>query len=141
MKWDKLLLTVLFLSILPITDCFSQVKVKYENPPIYAREASGQIPTYRGDFNDSGHLLIDAEDNSITMVSDTREQRKFTFFDINREPVSGHFLGFGNNIMMNFIPEDRLLILMYKRNHTYNFFLTQSESSSLIQEFNNYLEK
>lgn len=129
----------LFFIVIIITACISidlsaQVQIDYKNPPIYAREGSGQVPTFRGSFDDSGYLVFDAEEKSITMVSDTREQRIFSFFDINREPISGHYLGFGDNTMINFIPEDRLLILMFRRNNTYNFLLTESENSTLLQE-------
>ena len=136
MKYYKLFIPFFIGAFILYTDAIAQVQIEYENPPIYARERSGQMPTYRGDLKDSGYLIVDAEEKSLTMISDSREQRKFTFFDINQEPVSGHYLGFGDNIMFNFIPEDRLLILMYRRNHIYNFLLDRSDVEKLLNEMN-----
>ena len=136
MKSIKLFILFFLATCLFTIDAIAQVQIEYENPPIYARERSGQMPTYRGDFKDSGYLIVNAAEKSLTMISDSREQRKFTFFDINREPVSGHYLGFGDNTMFNFIPEDRLLILMYKRNHTYNFLINRSDVEKLLNEMN-----
>jgi len=135
MKWLEFLIAIFPLILFLSVDCYSQVRIQYENPEIYVRESPGQMPTYRGEFNDSGYLIVDAEGKSITMKSDTRESRTFNFFDINKEPVTGHYLGFGDNTMHNFIPEERLLILMYRQNHLYSFNLSSTDTQELITEY------
>lgn len=137
MKWNNILFTSVFLALFTAIDCYSQVKVQYENPAIYAREVSGEMPTYRGDFKDKGSLLIDVSNLKVSMMSDTKEQRTFSFHVVNHEQTSGHYLAFGEGAMFTYLPVERVFNLMYQRNHLYVFELTESQNDVILSEMEN----
>jgi len=137
MKWNNLLFTTVFLVLFSAIDCYSQVKVQYENPAIYAREVSGEMPTYRGDFKDKGSLLIDVSNLKVSIISDTKEPRYFKFHALNHEPISGHYLAFGEGTMFTYLPVERIFNLMYQRNHLYVFELTESQNDTILSEMDN----
>jgi len=137
MKWNKVLFTTVFLILISAIDCYSQVSIQYENPAIYAREASGEMPTYRGDFKDKGSLLIDVGNLKVSLISDSQDQRTFNFHVANHEQTSGHYLAFGEGVMFTYLPGERIFNLMYQRNHLYVFELTESQNDMILSEMDN----
>lgn len=134
MKFNSILFIWVPLFLIAAEDCFSQVSIQYENPAIFARSASGEIPTYQGDFEDQGTLIIDVLNTKLSMVSESNEQRKFEFHVISYNRASGHYLAYGENTMFTFLPKERIFNLMYKQNHVYVFELTENQNNVILSE-------
>lgn len=136
-KLNNILFTTVFLILISAIDCYSQVSIQYENPAIYAREKSGDMPTYQREFKDKGSLVIDVSNSKVSMISDTREKRTFTLHSVNHERTSGHYLAFGEGTMFTYIPNERIFFLMYQQNHIYVFELSESQNDTILAEMNN----
>lgn len=134
----KTLITFLVISVIGFSDLYAQVKIQFNEPPVYSRERSGQQPTYAGNYDDQGYFLIEKETSSLTVVSErTSEHKKYEFTEFKPVQGVGHYLSFGVNVegsMFNFIPEDNLLLFGYKRNTLIVIELTNAQKNELLRE-------
>jgi len=126
---------VLFFSIGFHSISHSQVSIRYENPEIHGRNQSGEIPRHLGYLKDEGYLIVNKARSRIEMRSMiNNEVKSFDVVSIDYVYPPGHYVGFGTAAGFSLIPEDNLIILVYKRHRAYNFRITESEKALLIQE-------
>jgi len=134
----KTLFSVLIISALCLTDLYGQVKIPFNEPPIYSRERSGQQPTYSGNYADQGYLLVEKRTSSVTIISErNNEEKRFEFTEFKPVQGVGHYLSFGVSVegsMFNFIPEDNLLLFGFKGNTMFAIELTNPQKNELLQE-------
>ena len=138
-KSNEMKLFIVFVIIaFNIFSSIAQVKIIFNEPPLYTREKAGQQPTYSGTYNDYGYLLINKRSSTVTLVSEKNQECKE--YELTKfKPVEGvgHYLSFGINVegsVFNFIPEDNLLIFGYKPNHLIALELTNKQRDDLLKE-------
>ena len=137
----KILATALIIVLVSIAELSAQVQIEFDEPPIYAREQSGQQPTYAGDYDDSGYFIIDGSNSSVTVVSErTGGETVYEFTEFERIQGVGNFMGYGTSVdgsVFNFVPQENLLLFGYKEHHILNISLSDKITEELLGEMGN----
>lgn len=119
------------------TASFCQTNIKYSSFDAWRQNLSTKKMEQIKTIYESGYIEIDNKKAIVIVYSSKQNKKELFQFSPFQKTKNGHFIGFGKidkQLMLTFIPEDKLLLLKVNDIVVMQFSLNQSDVVNINNE-------